>query len=156
MTRRRRCYWRPKESDTAAHLTMAAQGIQGIRRPSDVPNVRLYVVRARARGNMPSLLGSSTRPPFEPCDRAKGEYGVRMRPDRSLLLLLVGAASQVGVAGRIGSPHRPHLHRRRPRWPHSSSSSRLRSGLIRTPYSCLLYTSPSPRDKRQSRMPSSA
>ena len=24
------------------------------------------------------------------------------------------------------------------------------------PYSCLLYTSPSPRDKRQSRMPSSA
>ena len=26
----------------------------------------------------------------------------------------------------------------------------------RSPYSCLLYTSPSPRDKRQSRMPSSA
>ena len=26
----------------------------------------------------------------------------------------------------------------------------------RVPYSCLLYTSPSPRDKRQSRMPSSA
>ena len=25
-----------------------------------------------------------------------------------------------------------------------------------SPYSCLLYTSPSPRDKRQSRMPSSA
>ena len=25
-----------------------------------------------------------------------------------------------------------------------------------TAYSCLLYTSPSPRDKRQSRMPSSA
>ena len=25
-----------------------------------------------------------------------------------------------------------------------------------TPYACLLYTSPSPRDKRQSRMPSSA
>ena len=26
----------------------------------------------------------------------------------------------------------------------------------KTPYGCLLYTSPSPRDKRQSRMPSSA
>ena len=29
-------------------------------------------------------------------------------------------------------------------------------GSINIPYSCLLYTSPSPRDKRQSRMPSSA
>ena len=28
--------------------------------------------------------------------------------------------------------------------------------LVRTPNRCLLYTSPSPRDKRQSRMPSSA
>ena len=27
---------------------------------------------------------------------------------------------------------------------------------LEIPYSCLLYTSPSPRDKRQSRMPSSA
>ena len=27
---------------------------------------------------------------------------------------------------------------------------------LQTPYGCLLYTSPSPRDKRQSRMPSSA
>ena len=36
----------------------------------------------------------------------------------------------------------------------------LRAGLIYVPlntaYTCLLYTSPSPRDKRQSRMPSSA
>ena len=31
-----------------------------------------------------------------------------------------------------------------------------REGLLETPKSCLLYTSPSPRDKRQSRMPSSA
>ena len=30
------------------------------------------------------------------------------------------------------------------------------AGLIFTDYICLLYTSPSPRDKRQSRMPSSA
>ena len=29
-------------------------------------------------------------------------------------------------------------------------------GLLASPYTCLLYTSPSPRDKRQSRMPSSA
>ena len=29
-------------------------------------------------------------------------------------------------------------------------------GLVGGPFSCLLYTSPSPRDKRQSRMPSSA
>ena len=29
-------------------------------------------------------------------------------------------------------------------------------GTVREDYSCLLYTSPSPRDKRQSRMPSSA
>ena len=28
--------------------------------------------------------------------------------------------------------------------------------LVQVPYPCLLYTSPSPRDKRQSRMPSSA
>ena len=34
-----------------------------------------------------------------------------------------------------------------------------RKGISRlevSPYNCLLYTSPSPRDKRQSRMPSSA
>ena len=30
------------------------------------------------------------------------------------------------------------------------------AGLDSRPYTCLLYTSPSPRDKRQSRMPSSA
>ena len=30
------------------------------------------------------------------------------------------------------------------------------SGMMRGAYTCLLYTSPSPRDKRQSRMPSSA
>ena len=30
------------------------------------------------------------------------------------------------------------------------------SGSAEKPYDCLLYTSPSPRDKRQSRMPSSA
>ena len=29
-------------------------------------------------------------------------------------------------------------------------------GLVTLSYNCLLYTSPSPRDKRQSRMPSSA
>ena len=28
--------------------------------------------------------------------------------------------------------------------------------MMSLPYTCLLYTSPSPRDKRQSRMPSSA
>ena len=32
----------------------------------------------------------------------------------------------------------------------------LKSILEREPENCLLYTSPSPRDKRQSRMPSSA
>ena len=31
-----------------------------------------------------------------------------------------------------------------------------RAASVRPPLSCLLYTSPSPRDKRQSRMPSSA
>ena len=30
------------------------------------------------------------------------------------------------------------------------------AGLLAEMYDCLLYTSPSPRDKRQSRMPSSA
>ena len=29
-------------------------------------------------------------------------------------------------------------------------------GLVKKAYNCLLYTSPSPRDKRQCRMPSSA
>ena len=37
---------------------------------------------------------------------------------------------------------------------HMFRDQREKSGL--TPYTCLLYTSPSPRDKRQSRMPSSA
>ena len=32
----------------------------------------------------------------------------------------------------------------------------LKDGLLRLSHGCLLYTSPSPRDKRQSRMPSSA
>ena len=31
-----------------------------------------------------------------------------------------------------------------------------REGLLETPKSCLLYTSPSPRDRQKSRMPSSA
>ena len=31
-----------------------------------------------------------------------------------------------------------------------------REGDVESPQGCLLYTSPSPRDKRQSRMPSSA
>ena len=31
-----------------------------------------------------------------------------------------------------------------------------RTNVMYVPYVCLLYTSPSPRDKRQSRMPSSA
>ena len=36
-------------------------------------------------------------------------------------------------------------------------TGKARAGSIRSPlWSCLLYTSPSPRDKRQSRMPSSA
>ena len=38
----------------------------------------------------------------------------------------------------------------------TSGASRLSSGLQAATSSCLLYTSPSPRDKRQSRMPSSA
>ena len=32
----------------------------------------------------------------------------------------------------------------------------LARNMLRSMYTCLLYTSPSPRDKRQSRMPSSA
>ena len=38
---------------------------------------------------------------------------------------------------------------------HSTAGSKILEG-FKSPYSCLLYTSPSPRDKRQSRMPSSA
>ena len=38
---------------------------------------------------------------------------------------------------------------------HSQVMSSLRPGRVMV-YSCLLYTSPSPRDKRQARMPSSA
>ena len=40
----------------------------------------------------------------------------------------------------------------------SESMDSAINGLLQSldPYSCLLYTSPSPRDKRQSRMPSSA
>ena len=34
--------------------------------------------------------------------------------------------------------------------------SEIQIGVFGTRYGCLLYTSPSPRDKRQSRMPSSA
>ena len=33
---------------------------------------------------------------------------------------------------------------------------REKTGLTQAEFACLLYTSPSPRDKRQSRMPSSA
>ena len=36
------------------------------------------------------------------------------------------------------------------------NSGVIHSGIYYKPNSCLLYTSPSPRDKRQSRMPSSA
>ena len=37
-----------------------------------------------------------------------------------------------------------------------SRRTRLQESLVSNVYPCLLYTSPSPRDKRQSRMPSSA
>ena len=36
------------------------------------------------------------------------------------------------------------------------AGNKLDEIIIKNPHSCLLYTSPSPRDKRQSRMPSSA
>ena len=38
----------------------------------------------------------------------------------------------------------------------SEPRTRTESYTVSVPYTCLLYTSPSPRDKRQSRMPSSA
>ena len=40
--------------------------------------------------------------------------------------------------------------------PHSANDWRKRLIDGQAPFACLLYTSPSPRDKRQSRMPSSA
>ena len=42
-----------------------------------------------------------------------------------------------------------------PREPEDAYSTRVQRSVL-SPYTCLLYTSPSPRDKRQSRMPSSA
>ena len=39
---------------------------------------------------------------------------------------------------------------------HDRGSSHGHSRIIRLAYNCLLYTSPSPRDQRGSRMPSSA
>ena len=39
---------------------------------------------------------------------------------------------------------------------HLSASQNEQGYWAERPYGCLLYTSPSPRDKRQSRMPSSA
>ena len=42
-------------------------------------------------------------------------------------------------------------------WGHLETLNRCLPGRYKAPtYFCLLYTSPSPRDKRQSRMPSSA
>ena len=37
-----------------------------------------------------------------------------------------------------------------------ADTDRVRGAILHTMTTCLLYTSPSPRDKRQSRMPSSA
>ena len=42
------------------------------------------------------------------------------------------------------------------RWPSSNPLAQVLRALGQTVEVCLLYTSPSPRDKRQSRMPSSA
>ena len=39
---------------------------------------------------------------------------------------------------------------------HSRETKEIISGLVMVPYVCLLYTSPSPRDRQRSRMPSSA
>ena len=51
-------------------------------------------------------------------------------------------SSDVGGAGGVVSCYR--------------CNARIEVQNTNTPYACLLYTSPSPRDKRQSRMPSSA
>ena len=43
-----------------------------------------------------------------------------------------------------------------PPWNSKDASGKLIGFEVELAYTCLLYTSPSPRDKRQSRMPSSA
>ena len=66
-------------------------------------------------------------------------------------------AKSVAVASDIRESG-PELHDALLRGLNSSGADVLDLGITTTGvlYSCLLYTSPSPRDKRQSRMPSSA
>ena len=71
------------------------------------------------------------------------EKKIEKRTDGSQDALLVKITTDSGIIG----------------WGEVDSCPVVAEAIINAPYShklCLLYTSPSPRDKRQSRMPSSA
>ena len=76
-----------------------------------------------------------------------------IRPvSEELNVQIVGADEIVGAskAGDVTMFFSEHFDRFR------QSITELKQKNVATIYICLLYTSPSPRDKRQSRMPSSA
>ena len=84
---------------------------------------------------VPKTLGE----PYVPTQAEIDEHNKTPVPGRSWCTACVGG-------GAVAHPH----------YPAPDDPARTRLPHILIDYSCLLYTSPSPRDKRQSRMPSSA
>ena len=109
-------------------------------------------VQNRLPGRSRSLWGPESRPrapesaPRGPPSDPKGALGgPQGRPKRDQ------GRPKTAQRGSEGSPERPRERQNRPEVDFRSEKSQICGKC-----SCLLYTSPSPRDKRQSRMPSSA
>ena len=81
-------------------------------------------------------------------------YGSRKTVDRVNLQLRAGTLTALVGPNGAGKSTLLQLLEGRLKPSNGSINSSKRIGMM--PQSCLLYTSPSPRDKRQSRMPSSA
>ena len=84
------------------------------------------------------------------------ERRIRPRPSRAWLPLTVLAGLAAATAMLMLRSTASHPMSVQPEAPAKAVQIELRSEAAHVHRVCLLYTSPSPRDKRQSRMPSSA
>ena len=102
------------------------------------------------------------RKAFTPKEILLAKYGVEVINDHTVMFVVPKGVSRMEileeVQGLIKHPnggdfiYKPHLER----WRKDQAFSLPQGESKRLCIDCLLYTSPSPRDKRQSRMPSSA
>ena len=84
----------------------------------------------------------------------KSNSGIRKTDVINRRMFIIGAAKVVVFVGIIARLFSLQINENK-KYLTLSDKNRIREWKL-PPTSCLLYTSPSPRDKRQSRMPSSA